>query len=175
MYPTAEGLAGRLRILRRRACAPFASKATRTEAASSPWLRRLAIRAPEGSVERVAYDEQVVTLHGEAAIDYALPAESRGVVASYGMLPNAWRLEHAHSAGMRFDVVLAGADGKETVLFETTLRPASDAKDRGLHKLELDLPPGASGKLTLRTHPVADGAGGDPAYDWGFWTDVVLR
>lgn len=169
VYPDAQALAHRLRMLRIGGVPPF----TRADASNA--LAPTHVRAPLGSRERVAFDRQVLAVASDAELEYALPSSARRVVGGFGMLANTWRVAEGRSAGMRFQVLVRGRAGVERVLFERELDPARRASDRGWLALDLELPAelaDGSSVLLLRTASLEHASA---ARDWGFWSSIELR
>lgn len=142
---------------------------------SPPPLR---IVAPEPARSRRLLDRHVLTLRADAEVVLPVPiggAGARELVASYGMLPNAWKgrlTAGGRSDGLAFRVELRSVNAAPRVLWERELHPAQSADDRGAHELRVELPRDAAGELALVVRNVS---GSNRQYDWAFWSQVALR
>jgi hypothetical protein len=88
----------------------------------------------------------------------------RGVTSwdfSYGLLDGAWSVG-GETDGVRF-VIVAEIAGEERELWSRRLLPVTVAADRGVQRVELSVPDGAT-RLLLRTE-----AGATSSWDWAFW------
>jgi glycosyltransferase involved in cell wall biosynthesis len=87
------------------------------------------------------------------ALHFDVPPDARAVRGEFGIFPEGWRTKQTKGARFSIELVLR-EDVPPKLLWERTLRPTENPKDRGLLPFEIELPPpvpGATAILVLRT------------------------
>ena len=72
---------------------------------------------------------------------------------------------------VRDPCAVRGPDGRAVTLFDRLLRPATEAKDRGMQSFDVPLPSGG-GRVILEITP---GPKGDISFDWTYWSRVKFE
>ena len=112
----------------------------------------------------------VMVFHAPSEMILDVPPDAGEFSGSYGFLPGTYT-KGGNTDGAVFSVVLLRDNG-ETTLLERTLDPVHRPADRGLQDFHVTLPPGAGGRLRLRTQP---GPSNNFSWDWTAWTGLTLR
>lgn len=117
-----------------------------------------------------AYDSGLrLQAHAPSQLEFKLRAGARWLSGGLGFLEDAY----AHSTdGAIFTITFVGAKGGRRVLLERALHPHSDERDRGPQNFRLELPVDEPGKIELN---ISAGPQGSNAYDWTYWSDLMLE
>jgi len=102
--------------------------------------------------------------------DPAAPAGSKQIELCFGLRREAYEKPGDKTNGVKFIVDAESPDGNTRELFSRVLDPVSDPKDRGLQKVTCEFALNPEEKLVLRTR-----ANGDYAYDWAYWSAVIVK
>lgn len=113
----------------------------------------------------------VVFAHAPAHLVFPLPAGARRLTGEHGLLAAAVSGPEAAEGG-RFIIEWEDASGRRTRLWQRDLNPRDIPADRGFLPFAVDLPPGASGRLWLRTEARP---GGSISRAWTFWAGLRLE
>jgi hypothetical protein len=148
---------------------PPSTPATSELRQGSLWnLRPLGIDSPFAAEEVLVEGMPLLQVHAPGSIVFRLPANAQRLSGLYGLRPEAYA-EAGRSDGVLFQVLLADGEAEPIVLWERFLDPSGASADRGLHRFEVELPPGSPRRLLLQTTP---GPAGDLAWDWSAWGDL---
>ena len=118
-------------------------------------------------VDRFALQaKEFLLVHPPGEVRVEIPAEAKSVSGYYAIRPDAY----AGSAGVLFQVdLLPGAGGAPMQLHQRTLTPQTKPADHGVQHFRCDLPPGATGQISLRTRP---GPTGKIDWGWAGWAEI---
>ena len=117
-------------------------------------------------VDRFAlHGKEFLLVHppGEVRID--IPRGAKSVSGSYAIRPDAY----AGSEGVLFQVDYLPGGGTAVQLHQRMLAPQTAPADHGLQHFRCDLPPDATGQISLRTQP---GPTGKIEWGWAGWADI---
>jgi hypothetical protein len=157
----------RLHQLQRARFAPFETGAT------GPAVQWPAAALPSGSRSRHAIidldvdDRTVCSVRPPGELRFEVPPGAHALSGQFGIHPRACAVGTRVSA--RFTVELVARNGRVDILFDRTLDPLSEEKDRGFQSFSVSLPHRPAGDLVLRTSVVP---GADPERTWSFWSDL---
>jgi hypothetical protein len=157
-------LLGRVAFSRSRAFLP----------AQFPSFRRVPDEAdaPHATLYQNHHGAFHLQLHAPSVLEFTLRGGEPRVRFRYGFLPGAYQGGNA-TDGARFVVLLRPASGRERVLWDRTLEPATRMPDRGPQAADVPLGETAAGdRLIVRVEP---GAAGDLSFDWVYVSSLSLE
>jgi len=123
-----------------------------------------------GFSEMEEANRKIIFAHAPSRLVFPLPATGRRLSGSIGLLAEAYAGPDATAGGM-FAVEWEDATGTRTLIWQKQLNPRDNPADRGFIPFAVDLPPGAAGRLVLRT---AARPGEGPGRSWTFWHNLRL-
>jgi len=105
-------------------------------------------------------------------VKVALPTTAATLDWRFGVVPAAYADTSVGTGGMVLGVDLEGADGETFTSERVSLEPSRLVVNRRSPEIQIRLPRRKSGKLLLST---LTGAHHNTAYDWAYWSKVVLH
>lgn len=141
----------------------------------------LALFHPAPRAVRSRYGVSTTELEGRPILNAHAPSElvfrpaagARHLRAVAGLPDAAFAPNRdATTDGITIEILAVAPGGARQVLYRRRLDPARQAGDRGPQTIELDLPTGFTGELTLR---LGSGPAGNPTNDWSYWASVEIR
>jgi hypothetical protein len=111
----------------------------------------------------------VVMAHVPSVIEFPLLPGMRHLSAHYGLLRRSYTGGNA-TAGAVFVVAIEQPDGSRRELFRKFIDPVREGAHQRPQTLDIDLPAGATGRLSLRTEPSPSGS---IAWAWSYWGDIA--
>ena len=115
--------------------------------------------------------KEVLMLHAESRMDFALSEPVRSVSGKFGILSGAFQNGN-DTDGVEFVVEWLSPAGETSVLFRRFLDPLHRPEDRTMQLFTLETPQATGGRLIFRTLP---GPRGSQSFDWSYWTDLEFR
>jgi hypothetical protein len=114
--------------------------------------------------------QQALFAHPPSTIEFKVDFPATRLSGRFGFTMGAYTPPNA-TDGAEFLVKWIGADGRAVTLFDRLLRPATEAKDRGMQSFDVPLPSGG-GRVILEITP---GPKGDISFDWTYWSRVKFE
>lgn len=109
--------------------------------------------------------------HAPTDLIFTLSGHERELRARFGISTGAYSGKN-HTDGVEFRVELVTPDDRHQILHSEYLDPSNRPQDRGEKSFQFTLPPGAKGKLWIRTLP---GPTGSIACAWAYWSGIQLQ
>lgn len=127
--------------------------------------------APYGITPIEQGTERVTMVHAPSRLTYKAPPTGGRLHGRFGMLDASWSGQ-GRSEGAVFELRLTSAGAAPLTLWERTLRPFTEAADRGIHEFSVTLPPTRDGaELELVTRPANPK---NNAFNYTFWQQLSI-
>jgi len=178
IYPGVRDCEDRLRTIDHMRFPPFSNRPAEPEPVASDISDVFAdlpmvptgVRALRPIVVSKVDGERVVVVRPPGELRFELTPYLCSARGRFGMLPVSWAF--GGRASVRFVVETITFTGEHHVLFERTLEPVSDERDRGFQTFSVSLPRDVLGFLVLSTCVVE---GADTVSSWSYWNDVRVE
>jgi len=128
--------------------------------------------ATEASPGRAAADHPALLVHMPAAMAFAKPREAVRLTGTFGFLPGAYEKPDGGTAGAVFNIMWFSGNDGATQIFSRTLRPRTEAADRGPQAFDVDLSTLPDGVLSFSITPAV---AGDVSWGWTYLGEIDIR
>ena len=115
--------------------------------------------------------KEVLMLHAESRMDFALAEPVRSITGRFGILPGAYQNGN-DTDGVEFVIESLSSSGETQILFHRFLDPKNRSEDRPTQEFTIEQPPATGRRLVFRTKP---GPRGSASFDWSYWTDLEFH
>jgi hypothetical protein len=118
-------------------------------------------------------DQPVINAHPESEIVFAPPPGATRILAEVGLIDAAFRPgAPSVTDGVTVEILENRPDGLRRLLYQRTLDPVKNERDRGPQAIVLDPAGPFSGPLVFK---ITAGPKGSLANDWAYWSRIEIR
>ncbi|HET7536838.1 MAG TPA: hypothetical protein VFJ90_10310, partial [Candidatus Didemnitutus sp.] len=115
--------------------------------------------------------KEVLMMHADSHMAFALDAAVHSVRGKFGLIPGAYQNGH-DTDGVDFVIEWLPPEGPAKVLFRRYLDPLHRAEDRGPQEFFFATGEATRGRLVFHT---LSGPNHNRAFDWSYWTDLQFK